>query len=710
MTLTTTYRNKDISKLLSPSAVAVIGASTNPKSISGQPLAHMINCKYEGGLYPVNPQRSEVQGRKSYASVLDIPEQCDVAVIAVPRAHVPKALDDCGKAGIPFAVILTAGFIETGDDAGAAMQLELEQAIARSGACVVGPNCVGVMNVITRAYMAFGGALSDPALRPGPLAIVSQSGGFGQSMMTFANAQGIGSNYVISCGNETGLTFFDFAHDFLERDEVKMIATYMEATTAGHELRELGQHALRVGKPILMINVGNGAAGRRAASSHTGKLTADHTLLRATFQEGGFIEISDLDELADVARLVSAGKYPKGRRVCVFTGSGGWGVLMAEHCEKNGLSLPLPEAATQDKLRGLESTFSSVGNPIDMMANYGDQYKAIECVLDDPSFDMFMVRSASGPDVGIWTDRLIATAAKTDKPIIVNWSSSPTRDVDVRMRLENSGVLCAHFAGRAARAMAIFTDFALKRERHLQAKDSPRPIAPQDLALPSRGGALSEQQSKASVARYGIRTTQEVLLSLAEIHALTSAPLQFPVAVKLASPDIPHKTEAQAVLLNIQSLAALKTAAQTVHDNGLRYAPGARIDGVSIQEMASGIEFIIGAVNDPQFGPYIMVGLGGIFTEVLGDVAHRFAPVSPAEAETMVGALRGAAMLDGVRGQAPADRAALIHAIVRLSWLITDHADDISEIDLNPIFIGPVGQGITVADALIVTPTLTPTA
>ena len=698
-----TGHKPDLSRLLGPSAIAIVGASTNPKSISGQPLAHMLASEFEGKLYPVNPKRDEVQGVKAYPDVLSLPGPCDAAVIAVGREHVPEVLEQCGQAGIPYAVILTAGFSETHTESGDATQRRLDAAIAKSGVRVVGPNCVGVMNVIKRAYMAFGGALSDKTLKPGPLAIVSQSGGFGQSMMTFANAHGVGSNYVVSCGNEADLSFFDFAHDFLDRDEVKMIATYMEATTEGMKLRELGRHALEVGKPILMLKVGNGGAGRRAANSHTGKLTADYTLFRTAFREGGFIEVSDLDEMADVGRLVMGGKYPKGRNLGILTGSGGWGVIMADHSEKNGLNLPSTSPDVQAKLHALNSTFSSVENPIDMMANYGDQYKAIECVMDDPAFDMFLVRSAAGPDVGIWADRFIETAAKTNKPMIVNWSSIPTRDVDVRERIERAGYLCANYAGRAARAAAIFADFAIKQDRFRNgAHQIPRQIEKQALEIKAGTGAYSEQVSKALVQRYGVPVTGAALLPLEAVLALEKCPIPFPVAVKLASPDIPHKTEADAVRLNINSIAELMRAAREVYDNGRRYAPGARIDGISIQEMAGGIEVIIGAVNDPQFGPYVMVGLGGVLTEVLGDVAHRFAPVGAEMAHEMLNDLRGKDILKGVRGSSPADIDALVDVIVRVSWLISDHADVISEIDINPLFVRPAGKGVVAADALIV--------
>ncbi|MEA3156627.1 MAG: hypothetical protein QOK44_4216 [Betaproteobacteria bacterium] len=695
----------DLSRLLDPAAIAVIGASTNPKSISGQPLMHMLACRYEGKLYPVNPNRAEVQGVKAYADVREVPRPVDAAVVAVSAAHVPKALEQCGEAGIPFAVVLTAGFQETGDAAGADMQRELDAAIARSGVRVVGPNCVGLMNVRTRAYMAFGGALGDKTLRPGPLAIVSQSGGFGLSIMALANAHGVGSNYVVSCGNESDLTFFDFAHDLLERDEVKMIAAYMEASTEGVRLRELGRHALEVGKPILMLKVGNGGAGRRAANSHTGRLTADYTLFRTAFREGGFIEVEDLDELADVARLVIGGKYPKGRNVGVLTGSGGWGVIMAEQCERNGLQLPPPSAESQAKLRALNSTFASLNNPIDQMANYAEQNKTLECVLDDPAFDQFIVRSGSGPDVDVWASRMIEIAEKTDKPIAVNWASVPGRDADVMQKLEQAGFLCAIYARRAARAVGIFTEFALKRLKFAQAgAASPaRPLPRHPLDIGSRKGALSEHTSKQCLSQYGIPSTKEVLLSLADIMALKACPVSFPVAVKLASPDIPHKTEADAVRLGVNTLEELKRAAQSVQQSGRRHIPDARIDGISIQQMASGIEVILGAVNDKNFGPYVMVGLGGVMTEVLRDVTHRFAPVTMDDARDMLGELKGTKILEGYRGAPPADADALAQAIVSLSWLISDHRDRIDEIDVNPLFVRARGQGVVAADALVVT-------
>ena len=540
-------------------------------------------------------------------------------------------------------------------------------------------------------------------LRPGPLAIVSQSGGFGLSIMALANSHGVGTCYNISTGNEADLTFFDFAHDFLERDEVRMIAVYMEASTEGRKLRELGRHALDTGKPVLMLKVGNSGASRRAANSHTGRLTADYTLFRAAFREGGFIEVEDLDELSEVARLVIGGKYPKGRRVGVLTGSGGWGVITAEQLEKNGLTLPTTAPDVQEKLLALNSTFSSVINPIDMMANYHDQYKALQVLMEDPSFDQFIVRTSAGPSLPAWVDRFIENAATTDKPMIVNWASVPGRDTHLKKRLEDAGFLCSIYASRLARAVGVFTDFALKRERlRSRGSELQRTVPPQALDLSGAAGALSEHVSKACVARYGIATTREVLLSLGDVLALRECPVAFPVAVKLASPDIPHKTEAGAVQLNVTSLDGLERSARAVHDSGLRHTPAARVEGISIQEMASGIEVILGAVNDEHFGPYVMVGLGGVFTELLGDVSHRFAPVSIEEAREMIAELKGARLLQGFRGTPPADVEALANAVANLSWLIVDHQDHIAEIDVNPLFVREEGKGVVAADALVI--------
>jgi acetate---CoA ligase (ADP-forming) len=702
----TTRTPVDLSKLLNPSSIAIIGASSNNTSISGQPLRLMIEAGYAGKIYPVNPKRDEVQGVKAYPDAQSIPGPCDVALVAVSAAQVPQALRDCGKAGIPFAVVLAGGFAEIGE-AGAAAQHELDAAIKESGVRIVGPNCIGVANIATRAFCAFGGALYDKSLEPGPVAVVSQSGGVGLSILAHAHARGVDTRYIVSCGNEADLNFFDIAHALLDKDDVQVIAAYLESSTEGAKLRELGRRALEVGKPIILLKVGNSGVGRRAASSHTGKLTADYTLFKTAFREGGFIEVQDLHELADVAKLVLGGRYPKGRNIGVLTGSGGWGVMTAEAYERNGLHLPLPSPETAEKLKAVVADYGSRGNPIDTTPVYSKQHTVLEIIVDEPNWDMLHVRSAGGPILKEWMPKFLQIAKRTDKPIIVGWSPVPGLDLDIKHELEKNGIFCPSFAADAGRAVGLFTDFAMKRQKFLARSGTPeaRPVARQTLDFgtsTSTGVALAEHVSKQCLARYGIPSTKEVLLSLDAILALTESPVSFPVAVKLASADIPHKTEADAVRLGVKSLDELKAAAQAVTAGGRKHAPNARIDGISVQEMAAGVEMIVGAVNDPHFGPYVMVGLGGVLTEVLHDVSHHFAPVTAADAREMLASLKGAKILDGYRGAAPADVDAVVDVLVRLSWLIHDHQDRIAEIDVNPLFARAKGGGVVAADGLVV--------
>lgn len=699
----TTPLRPDLTRLLTPQSIAIIGASTNLTSISGQPLRLMVDAGYTGKLYPVNPKRDEVQGIKAYPSATAIPGPCDVALIAVSAAQVPQALRDCGKAGIPFAVVLAGGFAEIGD-AGAAMQRELDAAIKDSGVRVVGPNCIGIANIATRAFCAFGGALYDKSLEPGPVAVLSQSGGVGLSIMAHAHARGVDTRYLVSCGNEADLDFFDFAHTLLGMDDVKVIAAYLESSTEGVRLRELGRRALEVGKPIILLKVGNSGAGRRAAGSHTGKLTADYTLFKTAFREGGFIEVQDLHELADVAKLVLGGRFPKGRNIGVLTGSGGWGVMTAEAYERNGLHLPLPSSQTAEALKAVVADYGSRGNPIDTTPVYGQQHTVLEIIVNEPNWDMLHVRSAGGPALKEWLPKFLEIARRTEKPIIVGWAPSPGLDLDIKAQLQKNGIYCPSFAADAGRAVGLFTDFAMKRQKFLagHGKAEARPVAQQALDFGTGTGALAEHVSKQCLARYGIPSTKEVLLSLDAILALKESPVSFPVAVKLTSADIPHKTEADAVRLGVKSLDELKAAAQAVTAGGRQHAPDARIDGISVQEMACGVEMIVGAVNDAHFGPYVMVGLGGVLTEVLHDVAHRFAPVNAADARDMLAELKGAKILEGFRGAAPADIDAVVDVLVRVSWLIHDHRERIAEIDVNPLFVRAKGQGVVAADALVV--------
>ncbi len=696
----------DLTRFLNPRGVAVVGVSNDAGRIGGQALRLLTDFGYQGKIYPVNPKYPDVKGIACYPDVASVPQPCDVALIALAAQHVPGAIEQCGRAGIPFALVLSSGFSEIGEE-GRVLQEKLLAAARKAGVRMVGPNCLGLINLKDNARIGFGGTSQLTTLKPGPMAMVTQSGGFGFGVMSAASYYGVGCNYAISTGNEADLTLLDWVADLIERPEIEIVVAFMEGVNDGRRLVEIGERALELGKPVLAWKVGNTDIGSQAATSHSARMTAGYELYRAAFRRSGLVEIRDVEDLIDYAKAFRMKKLPAGNRVGVLTLSGGAGVLLADRCIENGLTLPTFTDATREKLAKTLVSFASFANPVDATAHgYNDNFasygEAVRLVLADPNIDQVVARVPRGKSARPWSENLMKTLAGTDKPLILNWPTAPDDNGDVMTWLEDNNVPCILGAGRAVQSLAALTDFARKQRAYR--KNGKRPLVRvmerQALDLPAGAGTLGEHRSKALLRRYGIPATSEVLLPLADVEALKTAPLAFPVAVKVESPDVPHKTEAGAIRLNVQDLAGLKQAAREVVAAAGRYKPGARIDGVLVQEMASGLEFIVGAVNDPYFGPTVAFGLGGIFTELMKDVTHRFAPFDAEGAREMIDEIRGAALLKGYRGRPPLDIVALADALARVSLLIADHADRVAEIDVNPLFVNE--KGVVAADALFV--------
>ena len=501
----------------------------------------------------------------------------------------------------------------------------------------------------------------------------------------------------------------DLAEFFLERSEVESVVMFMEGITDGRRLIALGERALELGKPILVWKVGNTDVGRQAAASHTARMTASYELFQTAFRHGGFIEVRDQDELIDAMKAFRAQRLPRGNRVGVITLSGGAGVLLADRCVEHGLELPRLTAATTSQLRELVVSYASVANPVDATANgYNDNFasynRLIALLLADPNIDQVIARSPRGAAAPAWSRVFVEIARATDKPIMLNWPTSPDDNPEVIQLLEQNHVPCILSPGRTVRALASLNEFAQKKLAFAKRpqQTAPRIVAKQKLDLPSGSATLGEHRSKQALGAYGIPVVKEMLLSADDVTKLKKAPLPFPLAVKIESADIPHKTEAGVVRLNIRTLDELKAAARDVLAAAKKHDAKARIDGVLVQEMAGGLEVIIGAVNDRYFGPVVVFGLGGIYTELLKDVTRRFAPFDAAVAREMIAEIKGAALLKGFRGQPALDVDALADTLVRLSLLIADHADRIAEIDVNPLFVRPAGQGVVAADALVV--------
>lgn len=694
-------------RLFNPRAIAVIGASGDPQRIGGQPVMILRDTGYRGAIYPVNPKYEEINGLRCYPDVMSVPQPCDLALIAVNAALVPQVLADCGKAGIAHAVVFSAGFREIGGD-GVNLENQIKAAAREHGVRFIGPNCIGVMNLKDRVYCGFGPGFANPDLKSGPVAFVSQSGGFAFSVVALADFEGIGFNYIVSAGNEADISTLDLIADFLERDDVEVVVTYIEGITDGRRLRKIGRRALDLGKPILVWKVGNSDVGRAAAESHTASMTAGYTLYRAAFNEGGFIEIDDVHDLADAARAFMSRRLPKGPNVATITTSGGSGVMIADACDRHGLRMPRLTPATISAIGRVAPKYSTLSNPVDLTAQIGgnsrDFNHIVGLVLADPNVDQLIIRygSVQGKKGEEWANSLAAVVDATDKPVLVAWSRVPDPDEASMQLLEKKRIPWLLTPRRAANAAGALYAFSRKRAAHLARAtgEFTRPLARQTLDFPRQPRILSEHQSKRCLARYGIPVVREVVMSLAEIERMSAAPLSFPLAVKIDSPDIPHKTEAGAVQLNVGDLNALKAAARQVIGSALNFKPGAHIGGVLISEMAQGVEAIVGAVDDRFFGPVVMFGLGGIHAEIFKDVSYRFAPFDLATAHEMIREIRAHPLLTGHRGKPALALDALAMTLSRVSLLIADHAGHIAEIDINPLFINE--SNVSAADALIV--------
>ena len=695
-------RKLDFDRLFDPRGIAVVGASADLGRIGGQPIFALSEFGYRGAIYPINPKYPEIKGLKCYTDIASVPEPCDVALIAVPAKAVPGAILECGRRGIGFAVVLSAGFREV--RGGEEMQRQLDEAIAKSGVRVIGPNCQGLLNITKDVYCGFGAPFQYRHSNAGGIALVTQSGGFGYAVLGLAEAAGIGFNCVVSTGNETDVDTLDLIDYLLDRDNVEVVATYMEGVRDGRRLLSLGEKARRLGKPIAVWKVGNSQTGKAAAASHTANLSAGYELYRAAFRHPGFVTVRDVDDLVDVAKAFQHRRSPKGSRVGVISISGGAGVLIADRCEELGLSLPPLSDASLAELRTFMPEFASIANPIDVTAQIFNDLpmfrRVLNTVLSDPHIDQVIIYNASiqGATAQRLADELADISKQTDKPMLIGSSAPPGKATAALEVLATANLPCFPTPGRAAAAAAALNVF-WGREAPTR-RSIPRPIT--KVSIPAGVGALSEHDSKKLLAAYGIPVVREVLLDVNRVLALEEPPVPFPLVAKIDSPDLPHKSEAGAVRVNIATIEELRAAVREMIGSTQRYRPGARVTGISLQEMARGTEILAGAVNDRYFGPIVAFGLGGVFTEVLHEVVHEFAPFDEETARSMVLASRAAALFHGVRGLPPLDLDATAAMLSRLSWLIADNADRIAEIDVNPLFVRPKGHGVVAADALVV--------
>jgi acyl-CoA synthetase (NDP forming) len=690
-------------RLFHPRSIAIVGASADLTRIGGHPIKALRNAGYKGALYLVNPKYPELHGLKCYPDAVSIGEACDLALIAVPAPAVGQAIRDCGKAAIPFAVVLTAGFRETGEE-GRELEEQLKGAIAESGVRIVGPNCQGMLSLQSRVYAAFGSVADETEFRIGSVSCAFQSGGFGYAVVNLAEAQGVGFRICVSSGNETDIDMPELLSAFLDDAGTSLAFAYLEGTPDARRLLDVGRKSLQTGKPVLIWKAGTTDAGVKAAASHTANMTGSYDLYRAALRQAGLIEVDDVEPIVDIARLFAQGRLPKGNAVGVLSISGGSGVVYADAAVRGGLTLPPFSDATTAALRKVVPWFGSPENPADVTANVVNNMdlfaQALTIVAADPRLDQISILLASlaGSSAQRFAEAIAAVAATTDKPIHVAWSGRHAKSPEALKLLTDAGVPFVTTPVRLARAAAALARFAAD-QRRLLPRRAPDVRVPAGLDLPAGAVTLNEAESKAVLAAFGIATPREAFLASGADAATAARDLQPPFAVKVVSRDIAHKTEAGGVMLRV-SREALADAVAEVTASAAKAVPGARIDGVLVSEMARGVEALIGVVNDEAFGPVVALGLGGVLTEVLKDVTYRVAPFDLDTAREMIAELRGAKLFDGYRGQPAADKEALAQTLVAASQMAAALAPRLKELDINPLFVGP--DGVVAADALVV--------
>ena len=700
----------DLERFFNPRSIAVIGASQDLITISGQPLHHLVSHQYAGRLYPVNPKYQEILGVKCYASIEALPETPDLALILINSSRAAEMLRACGKKGVRFAIVFSSGYSEVGGR-GIEMQRELAAVAAEFDMGIIGPNCQGMLNAAGNVYAGFGSVFFT-AYDAGAVSMVSQSGGFGFSVMNLASKDGgVHFRQMVTTGNEIGVSTLDFIEHFIDDAGTEVIAVYIEGLKDAHRLLEVGRRALAQKKPILAWKVGNSVQGARAAASHTANLGGAMALYQAAFRQSGIIQVEDIQDVVDYSRAFRCGKLPKGNRVAIITVSGGAGILMTDECVARGMQVPQLSAETTEKLRAIVPAFGSIQNPVDVTAAIFNDLslirRTLQAVLDDPNVDAIAMINASlqGELADNIAIEITAIAAQTDKPIFLAWSARDELARAAYARLDALKIPHYKSPVRCGRALAALSSYAasLRREELRLEETVPVCFVPAlKTQLVVKRYDWSEHFAKQALADYGIGVTREILVSNTAAAVEAARTLGYPVVLKVQSPDIPHKTEARAVRLGVDSDTAVALAFDEIMRNAQAYQADARIEGVLVQEMvAGGIETILGVTNDPLFGPAVMFGLGGIFAEVLHDVSFRLAPVTYSVALEMIDEIKGSAVLKGARGAAPADIDALAGAIVRVSAMAVDLQDHLAELDINPLFVLPKGQGVKAGDALL---------
>lgn len=701
---------QSLEPLFNPKSVAVLGASTNPYKIGYIQLKSLLDGGFGGAIYPINPKASEIEGIACYPSIDAVPGEVDLAIFCVGADQIEDNLNECAKKNVKAAIIFASGYAEIGEE-GIKLQQNLADIAEKNGIRIIGPNCVGLVNTTNGMIGTFSPAiLAVPLHEEKAVGYVSQSGAFGVLTYMAAAQKGLSFNYFASVGNEMETEFSDVVEYMIHDPKTKVITGYLEGAKNTKKLRRLAIEALNRKKPIVLMKTGRSSAGSRAAASHTGSLAGSDLIYDAFFRQSGIVRVDDYEDIITFSKLFLSNKLPKGKNTVLITSSGGRGINEADRCEGLGLSIiPLCEE-TQNEIKKHIPSFGSARNPIDLTAaasvtNPELFVAPLRALVADPNVHNIILTEFPlgwGPD-NPHLQEFIEICKNSDKFVFV--TTFPLEGMSVpkgKEALEKNGIPVIPGDLNPIKGLAKLVEYSERYKKHQQITNLEDYSPKAKIQLPLQmGPTLSESQATEILDFYEIPTTRRTIATTVEEAVDFANSIGYPVVLKVDSADIPHKTEADAIRLNIQNEHEVMKAFTEIYQNARNYKVDAQINGISVQEMLpEGTEVIIGATKDPNFGPVVMFGLGGIFVEVFKDISFRVAPLTRADAVEMIEEVKGKALLKGARGKAQADIEAIIEVLLKVSQLVTDNEEIIEELDINPLIV--YENGVKAADAMIV--------
>jgi acetyl coenzyme A synthetase (ADP forming)-like protein len=687
-----------------PQSVAIVGASRDPEKLGYAVLANLKDGGYTGDLYPVNPKADEILGLKAYPSVLDIPNAVDLAVIVIPYKFVPAVLEQCGQKDVAAVVVISAGFREAGRE-GLERERELIEIADKYNMRLIGPNCLGVIDTGTPLNASFAAGMPPS----GPIAFMSQSGALGTAVLDIAMAGRIGFSKFVSLGNKADVSEIDLLEAWGATSDSRVILIYVEGVPDGQKFIQVARKVTRH-KPVVAIKSGVTASGSRAVSSHTGSLAGSEAAYKAAFRQAGIIRATSMERVFDYARAFAYQPLIKGDRIGIVTNAGGPGILATDALEYAGLEIPRLSRETTAALSDYLPGAASAANPVDVLGDaLADRYEyAVRHVLDDPNVDglIVIVTPQAMTEIEETAQAVGRMAQQVDKPVLACFMGEARISAGIDV-LWQYGVPNYPFPERAAAALAAMSGYRRERDRPLQEVEScvsciPRVRELFDQVRAEGRVSIGDAEAWTVLESYGFTVPKSRLAKTSEEAIEIAEEMGYPVVMKIASPDILHKTDVGGVRLNLRSPDDVRDSFDLMVYRAERYVPDAQIWGCQVQQMVSGgREILLGMSRDPQFGPLVAFGLGGIYVEALKDIAFRVAPFSRQEADEMIREIRSYPLLEGVRGEQPADHEAMVDALLRVSQLVTDFPE-IVELDINPLMVFEEGRGAMAIDMRLV--------